>query len=527
METLAVFLYPEKVGVARVKAPGPKPSYSSLQWKLMDNVPGLLEEPLLLAALIREMVGDENKYDIYLNVWPGAYSAVMFSHDKKGRGDLNRLRQAELETVFHGEFSKMYTTDMILAKGKPALDGKCHRIIFTMPKERIRLMAESFKQQKLHLQRIAPMDMCCAEGMLKYWAPKDKTINVCMVLDEGCTSICFLCEGTIHAMRTIPNGFNSILAAYETITGLSHDECLDMIRSNGVDVTAEEFDMPAIQDDVLRLLNRITGETVKTLHNVFGDDAVIDKLLLCGNFVHTVGLVEYLNSMLETECVVAGSDTLAADTKSAIVLDENDLETLFPLASSASKGSDLMYEMKKNHSDKVQSTALCAGLTLIVAGLMVVTPLQKSSLQKQRDTAANLLDQPEYAVVSQLIDERDALSRHKNNLTAAIEALPHGATATADILDTVHDVTSKFGTVMEISTDYGSKTIYVGFTTLNYDSFVYWQKEIVEDGRFSFLEPPGFSGNGLIYTVEANLTATDFEATEEAEAVNDSAEGIG
>ena len=56
---------------------------------------------------------------------------------------------------------------------------------------------------------------------------------------------------------------------------------------------------------------------------------------------------------------------------------------------------------------------------------------------------------------------------------------------------------------------------------------VYWQKEIVEDGRFSFLGPPGFSGNGLIYTVEANLTATDFEATEEAEAVNDSAEGIG
>ena len=523
MATLAVFLSPEKVGIARVKAPGAKPSYSSVQWRVVDNVPQLLAEPLMLASLVREMVGDENKYDIYLNVWPGAYNAIMFSHDKKGRGDLNRLRQAELETVFHGEFHKMYTFDLALSKGKPAVDGKCHKIIFTILKERIHLLKASFKEQKMTLQRIAPMDVACAEGVLKYWAPKDKTINVCMVLDEACTSIFFMSEGVLHAMRTIPNGFGSVLSTYETVGGMEHDACIEMIKANGVHVT-EGFDMPAIQDDVLRLLNRITGETVKTLHNTFGDEAVIDKILLCGNFVRTVGLVEYLNTMLDIECVVAGTDTLKPEVKNAIVLDEADLEDIFPLATTASKGADLMFEMKKAKSDKIQSTVVCSCMTLLVAGLMAVTPIQQAQLQQIRDQAANVMSQPEYVAVHELFNQRDELSRYKNNLAEAIEALPHGATNSAGIIRDLHKITTEYGTVLEMSTDYGSKTIYISFTTLNYDSFVYWQKEIVEEGRFSFLEPPVFSGNGLIYTVEANLTAADFEEPDENA---DAAEGIG
>ena len=526
MATLAVFLSPEKVGIARVKAPGAKPSYSSVQWRIADNVPQLLEEPLMLAALVREMVGDEDKYDIYLNIWPGAYNAVMFSHDQKKRGDLNRLRQAELETVFHGEFHKMYTLDLNLAKGKPAVDGKCHKIIFTFLKERVQLLKESFRQQKMKLWRIAPMDVACAEGVLKYWAPKDKSISVCMVLDEACTSVFFMREGILHAMRTLPNGFGSVLSTYETVAGMEHDACLEMIRTNGVHVT-EGFDMPAIQDDVLRLLNRITGETVKTLHNTFGDEAVIDQILLCGNFVRTVGLVEYLNTMLDTECVVAGADTLKAEVKNAIVLDEADLEDMFPVAATASKGADLMFEMKKAKSDKIQSAVVCTGMTVLVAGLMAVTPIQQAQLQKARDAAADVMTQPEYAAVQQLFNERDALARHRNNLVEAIEALPHGATNTAGIIKDLYDTTADYGTILEMTSDYGSKTIYVTFTTLNYDSFVYWQKQIVEDGRFSFLEPPVFSGNGLIYTVEANMTAVDFEETEETENTADAAEGIG
>lgn len=510
MATLAVFLSPEKVGIARVKTPGNKPSYSSVQWRIIEDGAKLLEEPLLLAALVREMVGDEEKYDIYLNVWPGAYRAIMFSHDKKGKGDLNRLRQSELETVFHGEVNKLYTMDLHLSKGKPGLDGKCRRIIFTIPKEQIHMLTACFRQQKMNLRRLAPMDVACAEGVMKYWAGKDDSIRVCMVLDEAVTSVFFLKGGVLHAMRTVPNGFGSVLASYENIGGLDHDTCLEMIRQNGVHVT-EDFDMPTIQDDVLRLLNRLCGETVRILHNTFGDEAVIDNLLLCGNFVSTVGLPEYLNTMLNIESTVVSTESMPADVVNAIVLEQEDFVDLFPVAATAAKGADLMFEMKKNMSDKVQGIILCTGMTLLVAGLMAVTPIQNAQLQKTRDQAANLLNQPEYASVQELFNERDDLTRQMNTLADAIEDLPHGGTKTAAIIRELYDTTMEYGTVLEMSTDYGSKTIFVSFTTLNYDSFVYWQKEITEDQRYTFLEPPAFSGNGLIYTVEAYLTTVDFE----------------
>ena len=39
-----------------------------------------------------------------------------------------------------------------------------------------------------------------------------------------------------------------------------------------------------------------------------------------------------------------------------------------------------------------------------------------------------------------------------------------------------------------------------------------WQKAVLADARFTFVTPPTFEGNGLIYTVDAVLTSTDFEA---------------
>ena len=518
MASLAVFLFPEKVGIARVKSPGLKPSYSSVQWRLADNVSQLLSEPLLLAGLVREMVGDENKYDIYLNVHPGAYNSVMFSYDKKGKGDIKRLRQSELETVFHGEFSKLYTYDLVMSKGKAGVDGKCRRVILTFPKERLHLMNASFKEQKMKLQRIAPMDVVAAESIMHYWDPKGTDIHVAMVLDEGCTSIVFMRGGVLHAIRTIPNGFGSVLATYEHVTGQDHDTCLDMLRNNGVNVADERFDMPAIQDDVMRMLNRITGETVKTLHTTFGPEAVIDKILLCGNFVSTVGLVEYINTMLNIECIVAGADTLKSGAKDAIVLDGDDLDSMFFVGATTAKGADLMAEMKKNKSDKITNGIVCTLLTIVVGGMMAVTPYQMYQLQQERDVLAHLLDQPEYANVSSLVDQRNELNRHKNLLAEAIANLPHGATNTAGLVKDLVKTTSDYGTVLEISTDYGAKTIHITFSTLNYDSFVYWQKEITEGERFSFLAPPAFSGNGLIYTVEADMTATDFEPVEDEQA---------
>ena len=523
MATLAVFLSPERVGIARVKTPGAKPSYSSVQWRPVENVPQLLEEPALLTALVREMVADEEKYDIYLNLWPAAYKAVMFSYDKRRKSDLVRLRQAELETVFRGELNKLYTFDLPLSKGKPSADGKSHNIIFTIPRQTVVLLTESFRAHKMKLKRIAPMDVAAAEAALKYWAPRDKDIHVSMVLDESCTSISFLSDGAIHAIRTIPNGFGSILSSYETITGLDRDACVELIRSNGVKVPTELFDMPAIQDDVLRMLNRITGETVRTLHNTFGDDAVIGKILLCGNFVSTVGLVDYLNSMLDTECEVISADTLSAETKNDIVLNENDLDALIPLASTASPGSDLMAEMKKIQGDKVKSIALCTGVALVAAGLMAITPIQMSRLQKEAAAYDALLNQPAYLEIRGLFDERAEISRNKAALEQAIEELPHGGTNTAGIIEDLYELTSEYGSVLSLKTDYGTQIINIGFTTLNYDSFIYWQKEISEGGRFTFKTPPTFEGNGLMYTVTATMTATDFASEPEVETETDPA----
>ena len=516
MASLAVFLYPQQVGIARLKSPGAAPGFSTPQWRVTDNVQQLLDEPVLLASLIREMAGDEEPYDVYLNVWPGAYSTVMFSHDKKGEGDVNRLRQSELETVFRGEHTRLYTHDLMLNQGKPSADNTVRRIIFALPKTRVDLLGATFAAQKMKLQRIAPMDAAAAEAALQFWAPKDDSISVCMLLDEACTSVCFLRGGVLHALRTIPNGFNSVLATYMHITGQDHDTSMDMIRQNGVNVEDEMLTTPAIQDDVMRTLNRLAGEAVKTLHNTFGDEAVMDRVLLCGNFVSTVGLVDYLNTMLNMECTVAGPDTLSPEAKSAIALDENDLAQLFPLAATAAKGTDLMSELKKNKADKRNSIILCSAMAAAVAALMVITPIQKHSIRSQCDKANQLLDQPEYATVQTLVDNKTALARQKNNLTAAIEALPHGGTNAAGIVTDLNKLTAKYGTVSGVRVDYNAKTIAMSFSTLNYDSFAYWQKAVVEGGRFSFLEPPTFSGNGLIFTVEANLTATDFEEAEAA-----------
>ena len=512
MATIAVFLYPEKVGIARVNKPGFAPSYSSVQWRLVDNVPQLLDEPVLLTSLIREMIGDEEKYDVYMNIWPGAYNAVMFSYDKKGKSDIGRLRRAELETVFRGELNKMYSLDLLLSKGKPSADGKSHQIIFTVLKERVDMMTATFKAQMMTLKRIAPMDVCVAELAVKYWAPKGNEISVCMVLDEGCTSISFIRDGVIHAIRTIPNGFGSVLTSYENVAGVDHDACLEMIRTNGVHVS-EGFDMPTIQDDVLRLLNRIAGETVKTLHNTFGDEAVMDRVLLCGNFVQTYGLVEYLNTMLDIECSVADAATLGSNVQNAIVLNGDDFEDIFPVGATTADGSDLMAEMKKNKTDKTQRIVLSTVVGLVAVAAMSITPIQKSRIEKQVDIARNLLDQPEYAAVRELVDERDAMVRQKNNLIKAIEALPHSGTNAAGMLNDMNKIAAKYGTVQYLNLDYGAKNIQISFLTSTYDSFIYWQKEIRDSETYSFVSPPEFAGTGLLYSVNATLTSTEFDKT--------------
>ena len=58
MASIAVFLYANRVGVARVKAPGAKPGYSPARWTPVEDAKKLLDEPILFASLLREMIGD-------------------------------------------------------------------------------------------------------------------------------------------------------------------------------------------------------------------------------------------------------------------------------------------------------------------------------------------------------------------------------------------------------------------------------------------------------------------------------------
>ena len=521
MASIAVFLYPHRVGVADVRSAGFKPCFATPKWRNMDDIPALLEDPMAFADLVREMVGDNKHHDVYLNVWPGAYSEVMFSYDKKRSRDLNRLRQAELETVFRGEVNKLYTFDLNLDKGRATDGTKSRRIIFTVAKTRIAMLREAFSAKKLPISRIAPMDAAMAEAAQRWWAPNKKQISVCMMLDEACTGFAFFRGGNICALRTIPNGFGNVLSTYMEVTGEDIDTCLNMLRSNGVIVPCEKFDMTAIQDDVMRVLNRLNVEVVKTLHNTFGNEAVIDNVLLCGNFSRTVGLTDYMNTMLNTNCQVAGEDTLKAGAIRAIALQDADLDTLFPLATTTAKGVDLLWNLRKKRVDAVQNVAVCLGMLVLTAGVLAITPMEHKALQQQHAVASNLINQPEFASVRALLEERDQYAQKKAKLEEDIANLPHGATDVAGILTEVYDITANYGTVMSINLDYGEKSIDISFTTLSYDSFIYWQKAITESGTYSFIQPPSFAGNGLVYSSSAKIAFVEPEISEEEPAATE------
>lgn len=524
MASIAVFLYPDRIGMARVKAAGYKPSYSSLTWKSVEDMEQLLTEPLILASTIREMVGDDKRTDVYLSLWNGAYNAIMFSHTKKNRGDLNRLRQAELETVFHGE-SNLSTYDLLLDKGRPNAEGKIRRSIYVMPGERVNLMVQTFNAQKLNLRRIAPVEAAAAEAALHFWAPAKESISACLVLDDACTSIIFLKNGCVQSVRTMPDGFHAVVKTYAHLSGLSTELARLLLVDRGLDVSDESKAIPLLQDDLLRMVSKLTAEVVKNVHSVFGAEAVLDNVLLCGEFAKAKGLKEKLDDMLQIDCGIADSATLPAAVSSAIALDDKDLLPLFHVGAATARGADLMETYKKAKSDKQSAILLCGVLGAAIIGFMCLTPIQKSTLEDERDAAAALLDQPEYVAVQELYDAKADLQRQKNNLASAIEALPHGGSNTAGIINDLSTLTADYGTLLAINVDYNGKTINLTFTTLNYDSFVLWQKAVLAEGRFSFVTPPTFEGNGLIYTVDAVLSATDFDTTLVSEEA--AAEGTG
>ena len=514
MASLAVFLYANRVGVARVKAPGAKPGYSPARWTPVEDAKKLLDEPILFASLLRELIGDENAYDLYISVWPEIYSTIMFSHGKNKGSNVARLRQSELETVFHGEQNNYYTTDLMLDKGRYSFGDRSRRLIFAVTKARVNMLCETLKAQKMKVKRIAPMDAAVAEAALAHWAPDPKTINAVIVLEEGCTSFSFLKNGTIQTMRTLPDGFGGVMEDYRAISGMGDDSCRQLIMTKGLNHTDEDFPFIELQDRVLVACNRIVADFVRTLHTVFGEDAVVSKVLLCGTFARTEGLAEHFAENMATECVIAGTDTLKAGSAAAIALESESLESLFPYATVTAAGADLMGEKKKTESDKQSSLVAAVLILLVAAGVMAVTPITMNGLKKERDAGAALLATPEYVAVQELLDRKDALQREKNNLENAIANLPHGATKSAEMITELVKLTEGFGTVASLSVDYNAKVINISLTTASYGLFVGWQEAIEANESFGFATPPSFNGNGVYYTVEASLSAA---AVEEAE----------
>jgi len=515
MASIAVFLYPHRIGIARVNKPGKKPSFAAPQWFNIEDASKLLAEPVLLVSQVKEIVGEVKGCEVYLNVWPGACKEVMFSYDKKRSKDLKRLRQSELETVFHGDFRELYTFDLLLDKGRPNPAGRSRRIIYTMPKATINLMLEAFSAQKMKLKRIAPMDAAAAESALLHWNPEKKGISVCLTLDEACTSIAFLHGGVLCALRTVPDGFAGVLDTYMEVTGNDLDTCVAMLRNNGVIVPCDKFDMVTIQDDVMRTLNRISVEVVKTLHNTFGDEAVLDQVLLCGSFARTVGLADYLNTMLHTTCVIASTETLEEAAVRDVALEDADFEPLFHLASTTDIGTDMLWEKRQARSDLISNVSVCFILTLVVAGVMAITPYNMKALNAELEKAQTIMDQPEYVAVQGLMDEKTNLTKQKNSLIEAIESLPHGTTDTAGIVKDILSITREFGNVESISVNYDTQTINLTLKVQDYNAFILWQTKIVSEGRFSFKTPPTFNGSGMLFTVESVMTATDFAEAEE------------
>lgn len=516
MASIAIFLYPDRIGMSRMKSAGAKPGYAPMQWLTVADMSELLREPAMLASQIRTLVGD-GKCDIYLNLWSGAYQTIMFSHGKSRKADVNRLRQSELETVFHGEHQKMYTFDYPLDKGKASFNGKSRHIIYVAPKERINVMVQAFKAMKMTLKKVTPFEATLADSALALFAPEKDKINACLMLDDAGTTLAFFKNQALQSIRTIPNMMNDVLRDYLEVTGMSADRCRQMILEQGMAVDAENFAFPTLQDSVVSVANKLKIEIAKTLHSVFGDDAILDKMLICGAFARTIGFAEYMEKVTEVPCVVAGADTLK--NTQGVVLEPDTLEQFFPFAlATAPKCVDLMSEWKKNRSDRRSGILLSVLVTLAAAGVMAITPYQAAQLQKEYDEAAALLQQEDYLAVKALFDENAQKGKDYQALEEAIANLPHGESHSADIVRTIHQITSDYGTVLEISVDYNAPMISLNFSTLNYDSFVLWQNKLTESGRFSFIKPPTYEGSGLLYMVEASITATDFveeEVTEE------------
>jgi len=524
LANLLLILTEDRIGLSTLRSAGMKPGYTAIQWREVEDMEALMKEPVMMASMVREMTGDNKKHDVYVVVWPGGYRSIVFSYSKKRSSDVKRLRLSELETVFHGETDRLYAYDLLLDKGKASYAGKARRLIYVMGKNRIVMMLQTFASQKLTVKRIAPLDAVAAESIQYFWNPPKNAVSACLMMDELCTAAFFFKNGALQNIRTLPDGFGGVVKYYSTVSGLSREECRRKLLAGDTTDKEDSGVITILQDEVLRTVNTLAMETVKSLHAAFGNEAVLDKVLLFGGFSAIPEIREQLDTMLQVESSIASRDTLRSGAVDAVAADESVFSQLLPFGAASAKGADLLEELNKEKSDRAGSIAVSVILALAAAGLIAANPIMNKDMANRKADLEAKLAQSEYVAVEALTDEKLALGREKNALLAAIEALPHGESNSSGILNDLITLTGDYGTVSGASVDYNGKRMELNFSTVNYDSFVLWQKKITDEGRFSFLEPPSFQGSGMSYQVSAVLTAKDFDETEVAEEVEETSE---
>lgn len=518
MKTLSVIVYPDRLCIASTKSAGKKPRYAQPQWIPVESGKQLVQEPMKLAALIRETVGEKEKYDVCLTLWPEAYSTVMFSNSKLGKRDLKRQRLSELETVFRGDAESVYATDFMLDGGKYSFEGKARRNIYAMQRRDADLMREAFKAQKLKIHSIAPMDNVFVQSVMNFCKLDKNEITAVLMLDDACTQLALIHKGRIQMIRPIPLGGSAVLAAYRAdMPEKSNDELRQLIVEQSMSDDDKLFaKYPVLRDKMLALANRIANEILKNVRMIYGEDKDVGKLLICGNFANTVGLAAHFTDSMKMP-VVALKRVLAPNAAANICLREEDLELYFPFASAAAPQNDLLAQWREIVKNRRQNIVASILLVLVAAGLAGVQPYLMKELKAQREAAAVVIEQPEYVAVRELMDERSEVKKQQTALEESIANLPHGATNTAGIIKDLYDLSTQFGQVSSMAVDYSGKVVQMAFATDSYDTFVKWQHKLTEDGRFSFVNPPSFSGDTGRYSISAVISATDFEEPKEEE----------
>jgi len=520
LKTLSVIVYPDRLCIASTKSAGKKPRYAQPQWIPVESGKQLIQEPMKLAALIRENVGEKEKYDVCLTLWPEAYSTVMFSNSKIGKRDLKRQRLSELETVFHGDAESVYATDFLLDGGKYSFEGKARRNIYAMQRRDADLMREAFKAQKLKIHSIAPMDNVFVQSVMNFCKLDKNEITAVLMLDDACTELALIHKGRIQMVRPIPLGGSAVLAAYRAdMPEKTNEELRQLIVEQSMSDDDKLFaKYPVLRDKMLALANRIVNEILKNVRMIYGEDKDVAKLLICGNFANTAGLAEHFTNHMNLPAVAIKS-MLAPGAAANICLREEDLDLYFPFAASAAPQNDLLSQWRQMVKDRRRGIVASILLVLVAGVLACGEPYLMHQLKTGRDAAAVVIEQPEYVAVRDLMDERTAINKQQAALEEAIANLPHGATNTAGIIKDLYDLSAKFGQVSSMSVDYSGKVASLTMMTDSYDTFVKWQQTVTADGRFSFVTPPSFNGDSGRFDIEAIISATDFEEPEEEEEV--------